>query len=678
MKKTLFQQVLGVASSAAVLSIPAAVAADVSWDNPGTGSFTVDTNWNTDVVPGNTDNAIIANGGTATITTGDEVAVSRLLIDNGTVTQNGGSTSTVPFGNFESPGAYAIGSAAGQTGTYNISGASALTGGRVRIGYSGGTGAVTIGNTSTYSGSDGQDTWVGNGAGSVGTLTMTGSAQWTISKDWLVVGRSEGTGTLTMSGDTQMTISGGGNIVFADGAGSTGNLNMSGSSKLSNPNGVNFVFGNSGTAVGNLSGNALVEIQNQVQIGNGSGANATLTISDNAVLRSNDDWLVVGRNGGTANVTLQSGTIERTGPSGGRHMIIADGGGANGTLTVNGGEVKSSSELWIGQNGTGKLVVNGGSVTAGSWIAVGRDGATASGTLEIHGGSVNKNGSGQFVLNGATSIVTQTGGALNVNSGETWLSEFNGKTATWTASGGTANLGTITRIGVNGNATMTISGTANYTNQTVYVGSNGSSTGTLNLNGGTFTANFIEEGAGNGFINFNGGVVRAGAASDDFFADFEDGDLNVQAGGLIFNTNGNNVTITQALAGAGGLVKQGTGTLNLSSLGVAYLGDTVVEGGTLTIHTTFLADDSDVYLTAGSVLNLDFVAVDSINRLFIDGIMMAAGTWGGIASGADYETALIAGDGLLLVAVPEPAHYAMGVVVLLGLAIVARRRRCHA
>jgi hypothetical protein len=662
MKKTLFQQVLGVASSAAVLSIPAAVAADVSWDNPGTGSFTVDTNWNTDVVPGNTDNAFITNGGTATITTGDTVSVNRLIIDNGTVTQTGGSVTTVKHGNFETPGDYAIGSVAGQSGTYNVSGASALNGGRVRIGYNGGTGTMTFGNTSVYTGVGGVDTWVGNGAGSVGSLSITDSAQWKIDGDWFVVGRSGSTGTLTMSGTSKVSIATGGNIVLADG----------------------------GTATVNLSNSAEMSTAGEAWLGNADGGNGTITLSDSSKI-SASNWFVVGRAGGTGTVTVQDNAqLVKTGSN---HFIIGDQSNSVGTLTVKGNAaVSSNNELWIGNSNntvTGTLNLESGSVTAGSWIAVGRD--QSKGTLNMSGGVLTKNGNGSvdgaeltgtnFVtLGNAANVATvnHSGGTINNTTSVTVLSEAGVSRTNWTATGGTANLGDL-RIGFSGQATMTLDGTANYTATTVYIGSNGSSTGNvLNLNGGKLRARFIEEGAGSGSINFNGGVVQASEDRSDFLADFEDGDLNIQAGGLIFDTDGHNVTITQALAGVGGLVKQGAGTLNLSSQGVAYLGDTVVEGGTLTIHTTFLADDSDVYLTAGSVLNLDFVAVDSINRLFIDGIMMAAGTWGGIASGADYETALIAGDGLLLVAVPEPSHYAMGVVVLLGLAIVARRRRCHA
>jgi PEP-CTERM putative exosortase interaction domain/autotransporter-associated beta strand repeat len=679
---------VGVLSVAAILPFAGTRAAEISWDNPGSGLFTNPENWSTDTVPTEMDNASILNGGTAQIQTGDEIAVSRLLITNGTVDQTGGSISTIPFGDFESPGAYEVGGVEGSVGNYNIAGASFLSGGRVRIGYAGGEGHVTIEGTSSYLGSEKQDTWVGNGAGSVGTLTMKGDSQWVIQNDWLVVGRNGGTGTLTMSEGSQMTINAGGNVVFGDGSGSNGVLNMSGSSRITNPDGVHFIFGNNGgSATGTLSGNAVVEIQNQVQIGN-EGGNATLTITENAVLRSKDDWLVIGRNGGTANVTLESGLIERTGPSGGRHMIIADGGGANGTLTVNGGEVKSNSELWIGQHGTGKLVVNGGSVTTESWIAVGRDGAS-SGTLEIHGGSVSKNGdtNTHFVVNGATSFVLQTGGELNVNAGETWISEFSGKSAIWEATGGTANLGALTKLGVDGAATMTIKGTANYINKSVIVATNETSVAELNLEGGTFTADGISEGAGNGFVNLNGGVLRAGAANPDFLANFDDGDIAVQAGGLKFDTNNFNVGISYALSGEGGLTKLGTGTLTLTGA-TTFTGFSAVQGGVLEIgvggvlagvpHLDIAAGaglvvhdavslNEEIVLTLvdGAALTLDFEGDMTIAALWINGEAITPDTYtleelqalpGGVDFDGDVNATLTVTS-----TVPEP-----GTLALLG------------
>jgi len=108
-----------------------------------------------------------------------------------------------------------------------------------------------------------------------------------------------------------------------------------------------------------------------------------------------------------------------------------------------------------------------------------------------------------------------------------------------------------------------------------------------------------------------------------------------------------NFNITAAIGGAGGLNKTGTGTLTISAAS-NHGGDTTVSAGTLsyTVPSSF-ADASAVRLITGAVLNLDAEGTDTIGTFYIDGIPQDSGTWGAIGSGAEHETALITGPGLL-------------------------------
>ena len=101
----------------------------------------------------------------------------------------------------------------------------------------------------------------------------------------------------------------------------------------------------------------------------------------------------------------------------------------------------------------------------------------------------------------------------------------------------------------------------------------------------------------------------------------------------------------------GGLIKSGPGTLELTGLNT-YSGDTAIQGGELSIQAAFLEDTSDVLLTTGATLNLDFVGTDEIDSLIIDGVEQTGGTWGAIGSGAPHTTPLITGSGLLKVSLP--------------------------
>ncbi|MDB6077584.1 MAG: hypothetical protein JWO82_1331, partial [Akkermansiaceae bacterium] len=115
---------------------------------------------------------------------------------------------------------------------------------------------------------------------------------------------------------------------------------------------------------------------------------------------------------------------------------------------------------------------------------------------------------------------------------------------------------------------------------------------TLNLNGGVLEVNRFLKGGGNQAlgIHFNGGTIRAAGNAAQFFtsgsgsmggsAGFTSADFEVQAGGLLFDTNGYEVGIAPGLGGPGGLTKSGGGALYLNGANT-YAGPTTVSAGTL-------------------------------------------------------------------------------------------------
>ena len=90
----------------------------------------------------------------------------------------------------------------------------------------------------------------------------------------------------------------------------------------------------------------------------------------------------------------------------------------------------------------------------------------------------------------------------------------------------------------------------------ITIASGASSVGVLNLSGGTLNVASVVAGAGNSTFNFNGGTLSAVRRPTTTFLQGHD-HAYVNAGGAIIDTNGNDITINQALlapTSTGGLI----------------------------------------------------------------------------------------------------------------------------
>src|SRR5262249_28221402 len=81
--------------------------------------------------------------------------------------------------------------------------------------------------------------------------------------------------------------------------------------------------------------------------------------------------------------------------------------------------------------------------------------------------------------------------------------------------------------------------------------------------------------------------------------------ISLQAAGSIFDTNGNNASLSGPITGPGGLTKIGLGTLTLSGAGT-YSGPTFVNAGTLQAGATNAFSPNSAYtVNAGAILDLN-------------------------------------------------------------------------
>ncbi|HVM49545.1 MAG TPA: autotransporter-associated beta strand repeat-containing protein [Candidatus Acidoferrum sp.] len=423
------------------------------------------------------------------------------------------------------------------------------------------------------------DTLAGNGAGTSGSYLQTGSTNNTGGGNWLRLGLGTGSygqyvlsnGVVNVGGRTQIGENGIGYLEI-DGGTYSGNVNDGGADP-----GLVLGQGDFGPSpVGTMVVNGgVITIQQETWVGeaNGSQIGTGHFFMHGGTINLNS-WFVFGRFGGRGDGYMDGGTINKNNNG---NVQIGVNAPATASFTQLGGVFNCASEYQVAASGDNTVNVTnniGGTavLTVDNWFAVGRAGGY--GTLNIsgsaaitkrgvNGGNLTIGGGGGSASQNAVSygIVNQTSGTFTNTATQTWIGETG--QGFWNLSGGWAVFGTV------------------------YLSANSGALGTLSLNGGDLIANEITAHGGSGTLNLNGGTIHAGASVVNPWIHDLNGSAGVQAGGVTFDTAGNNLSITEPLVdgGGGGVTKIGSGTLTLPSAN-GYSGPTIVNAGTLTIGTS--------------------------------------------------------------------------------------------
>ncbi len=425
------------------------------------------------------------------------------------------------------------------------------------LGINGGTGTYNLADTSAA------------GAGLTGFAQGTGSFA---TGARLYVGRTGGSGTLNIHTTGSMTTG-----LFIVGTGSSGQVNIESGSVTTfevfiggNENASNLpAFGGTGSV--SMSGGTLTTT-NRSFIGDGAASTGTMTMTGGTWNQNHTGVLFIGLRDGNGSLVM-SGTsvlndqsVVDTSTSstnkGNVHIGLTGTGSSSGSLSLSDSAVARVRYLGVAEaaNTSGLLTVSGSaSLTLSNQLTIGQRGA---GTTNLNGGTITLNGDHTYIGGFAGA-----NGSLNVNGG-TLKSAVAGVMRVHVAYGGTGSL-TVDAGSLEGLNSLQVS---------VLAGSSG----TVQLNGGVVQTGGFSIGAGTANVNFNSGTVQATVNNANYFSGFTTGNSELQAGGLIFDTNGRTVTASNSFDGVGGITKTGGGTLTLSNVN-NYTGTTTLSAGALQV-----------------------------------------------------------------------------------------------
>jgi T5SS/PEP-CTERM-associated repeat protein len=384
---------------------------------------------------------------------------------------------------------------------------------------------------------------IGAASGQTGSFTASGGAQINVTENVYIgdAAGSNGTMTLTGSGTAMNTNIGGASGRFAVGNFGNGTLSILNGATLT----TRFLLtnrsgGTSGSILVDGAGSTLTaktvgSNTGQVTISSAAGSTGTLTVQNQGTVNVTGVLLSAAAAGSTGTTTVQSGgTVNVTGT-----FFSATAAGSTGTTTVQtGGTVSVSGAFLSGQNGAGTTTVTGvgSSMSVGAQLEVGVNPGSV-GVLNIKSGATITNAGSTFIgIGGASGTAPASSGTFNVDGVGSSFVQSGSATTSVVVVGGGAAPGGVGTLNITNGAAVSATGQPQ-------IGASAGATGTLNiLSGSTFTT------ASSVFAGPVGGSA---------------GTVNVSGVGSSFTQNG--PVATSGVVFGGGTTPGGTGNLNVTS-----------------------------------------------------------------------------------------------------------------
>lgn len=525
-----------------------------------------------------------------------------------------------------------------------------------------GTGSLAIEGASVVGYSN---AWLGLNSGSNGTVKVTGAGSQLNALANLVVGAA-GVGTMTLDNGGVVTSKGGGLGTIANG---TGTVKVTGANSQWNSTGA-LAVGQLGTGSLTIEAGGVVSNTAGV-VGANLGSNGRVTVSGIGSQWRNSSDLFVGQMG-TGTLSVGSGGVVSN-----AHGVIGQLTGSSGTVTLTGAGSSwhNAGDLSVGYAGTGTLNVLAGAEVSNGDGYIGREGGPGSMATVSGAGARWATRSVLYVNNG--SLVVREGGVASSRSAVVGAYAGRAGAVTVTGAGSQWNNDAVLYLGLNGSASLSMLDSGRVTTQALNVGA----LGTLNLGQGAWlgtsdgttngnTVNFTGDSSIAGHFTNNGRVL--GSAGTLSFLNDVSG-AGSYAGNVLFKAGYSPGNSPAAIDFGGGDVGFGSGSvLDIEVFGATpgaqY--DQLLHINKLTFNGTLNLIFGNGYVPApGSLLTLfDFASFSgslSAAQITVSGYDMSK-----------LDLSRLGIDGSLSVtAVPEPAHWALMLAGLAGLAWTSRRQR---
>lgn len=385
----------------------------------------------------------------------------------------------------------------------------------------------------------------------------------------LYVGKSH-TGALGIQSGAFMSA---GQVWLGDLVGSSGVLGMSGGSTLNISS--NLYVGNDGTAEMTISAGGIVQ-DNNTTMAEDFGSHGQVLVTG-----AGSEWQSLGTaiigSAGTATVQVSSG-----GHFSSADAIIADGSSGSGTVTVmgTGSQWSINGDVTVGAYSSGTVTVSAGGVVTTSGDASLGDQQNSQGTVTVDGAQSSWTVNHLTVGNRGNGTLTITNGGT-VSDTQGWIGSFGTSTASVHVDGASSSWSNGANgilIGFVGTGSLTISNGADVSSQgTVTIASIAGSHGTLNIG-----------------ADKNSAALAPGTLTADNLL-FGDG-----AGEIVFNHTGNCYDFTTQIAGHG-TISQMAGCTLMHVDDSAFAGATNITGGALVVNNPGSLSHSVVTVSGGAL-----------------------------------------------------------------------------